>query len=171
MDRLSRLSSICASVSLDDRYHYTPDFDGPSIGRFEEVDGVMVYHKRHHDLVVDAVSNWKGEAATMNSLMKDELEGKSLPGSGTGKMNRAMSGALLWELRNRPKVCDVPLYRGSNNSSIKGAVPFTESRAYAQHWAKKGGGEVIALPRGAKGIRSSDWTSIFEHEKEWIIWV
>lgn len=145
--------------------NYQPDPSASARGEFKLLNGELVWSQNHDALMRAAISTWKAAAADLTLHAEDELSGGPAPASGSGKRMRAQARALLWELsfhaRKSPS-----LYRGSHVAP-RGLEPWTSSRAVAERWAKKNGGQVYELTRGSRALRVSDWWGT-DPEREWI---
>ncbi len=102
----------------------------------------------------------------MSIHMQDERERAQVPPSGSGKIQRAQAGALLWEMDHKSKPSP-PLFRGDHEDP-RGAQPWTSVEAIAAKWAAKNGGQVFTRPAGTRGLRIADYLGS-DPEKEWII--
>lgn len=145
---------------------YTPNHDAPSEGTWNKTQDGPVWTQDHATLVSNAVYQWKGNALDFMLHVKDERSGAPYPSSGTGKVMREQTRALLWELQHASRKTPT-LFRGSHRVPT-GIVPWSSSRKVADFWAAKNGGRVFELPPGRKGLRVADYISS-DPEKEWIV--
>ena len=156
---------------------YEPEEDASEEGEFVYEDSplgpvAVQWRQDHAALVRDALWSWKGWPSSMAIHMRDEREGAPIPGSGSGKQMRAQAAALLWELAHNARVTERPLYRGSHVDPSPGLIAaWSENKATARYWAKKGGGAVQELPAGVRGLRVRDYvhSQADEAEREWLI--
>jgi len=105
----------------------------------------------------------------MKLHIMDEEQGAPMPGSGTGKIQRAMAGALLWELEHHSRPSTHTLYRGSHVEP-DGLESWSERKKVAELWASKRHGRVFVRAKGTPGLRVMDYTSsAFDSEREWVL--
>lgn len=148
---------------------YTPE-PAPAEGEWvRDPDGFAIrWRQAHAKLVRAAIGSWVGWPTDMHIHMRDEQAGAPQPSSGTGKEMRAQAAALLWELRHKARATPL-LYRGARRPPAE-IDSWSESRAHAEKWAKKSGGQVFELPAGtAKGLRFKDYGIDPFGEAHWIV--
>jgi hypothetical protein len=105
----------------------------------------------------------------MKLHIMDEEQGAPMPGSGTGKIQRAMAGALLWEFEHHSRPSTHVLYRGSHVEP-DGLQSWSERKKVADLWASKNHGRVFVRAKGTPGLRVMDYThSAFDSEREWVL--
>lgn len=124
----------------------------------------------HEELLFEALHSWKGWPTSMQIHMSDETMGAPQPSSGSGKQMRAQAAAILRELRERGR--PIPdLWRGDHYVP-RGWKAWSEVKAVAQGWQRRGGGKLWHLPAGTlKGIRIADFitSTVDQSEREWIV--
>jgi hypothetical protein len=188
---------------------YEPDPDAPEKGEFVTVragdlpeghpdralrdpdEKVAVAWRQQHDILVrEALHSWKGWPNEMRVHMAHDREGAPIPDSGGGKEMRAMAAALRWEINNRGKLNDRPLYRGSHAEPDAAVRAWSEKRSVADSWAwrhnfarergqrlnlpeqtRQAEGRVFtAEPGTVKGLRVADYEvgGIDSSEQEWL---
>jgi hypothetical protein len=133
---------------------------------------VFTWVQEHDSLLRDAIVSWKGSTTSMGLHIRDILEGKPIPDSGSGKIMRAQAEALLDEVMNRP-IPAPTLYRGDNKPPSENSselLGWTSDRKVAQKWARKYKGKVYKL-EGAKGIPLEGTPGVGNtfDEKEWVV--
>ena len=165
---------MAAGDSLGRQFHYQPDPSAPAEGEFtfDEHHIATGYRQKHEHLVQDAIHSWGGWPTDIRRELGREKEGAPLDlgGSGTQKIWRAQAGALNHELQTNAQSNPTALYRGSHEEP-KGVNSWSESRAVANHWARKGSGQVFVARKGTvKGLRRQDYTGVGPaNEKEWLV--
>ena len=154
-------------VAASQGARYSPALGAPLRGEWDRSGEFPVWVQDHRSLVADALSSWKGATSDMEAHFHDSRRGVPLPTSGSGKVLRARADALLWELEHAARSSPRPLYRGSHRRP-SGVAPWSESRAVAEAWARKGAGVVYGVPKGTRGLRVADYLGS-DPEREWLV--
>jgi tRNA nucleotidyltransferase (CCA-adding enzyme) len=161
-------------------YGYAPDPDAPEEGEWvrrpdpsgTHEQGVAVRWRQAHDaLVRDALQAMKGWGTDMQLAMARVKEQGNYDGNVFGGRANAQAAALMWELNHHARPNDTALYRG-DSASPSGVKGWSESRAVANEWARRGGGAVTVHRKGTvKGLRVADYISngLDQVEREWLV--
>ena len=120
----------------------------------------------------DAVVRWKGSTSDIGLHVQDEIDGKPVPGSGTGKKLREMAASLLKEVKTNSEPAPT-LYRGDDKSPEENSSPllgWTSNKKVAEHWARVYGGQVYEL-EGATGLnlKKAVGETFDDGEDEWVV--
>jgi hypothetical protein len=120
----------------------------------------------------DAVVRWKGSTSDIGLHVQDEIDGKPVPGSGTGKKLREMAASLLKEVKTNSEPAPT-LYRGDDKSPEENSSPllgWTSNKKVAEHWARVYGGQVYEL-EGATGLnlKKAVGETFDGGEDEWVV--
>jgi hypothetical protein len=153
---------------------YQPDPDAPAEGEIRNDRWVQ----SHDRLLLRALRRWLGWPSDARLHVGALLRGEGLsPPSGSGKQMRAEAAALLWELQNRSRPNDKPLYRGDLQAPPRLTLSsWTESEKTAKEFAHRASprfGKVYrAEPGTLRGLCLADYIPGYHRqygEDEWII--
>jgi hypothetical protein len=119
-----------------------------------------------------AVVRWKGSTSDIGIHVQDEIDGKPVPNSGTGKKLREMAASLLKEVKENGAPAPT-LYRGDDKPPEENTSPllgWTSNKQVAEKWASRYGGQVYTL-EGAVGVelKKIAGETLDGGEKEWIV--
>ena len=119
-----------------------------------------------------AVVRWKGSTSDIGIHAQDELDGKPVPSSGSGKKLREMAAALLAEVKTKSEPAPT-LYRGDDKPPSGNSSPllgWTSNKKVAERWARTYGGQVYEL-EGAAGVnlKKIAGETLDGGEDEWIV--